>query len=83
MPAVALLEQLQDFEIVTLDHQVLRRVPVHAVFRAGAQRTGGWREGKLTRAALAVPVEAILLLPFIHGSAKKLLEHLEVHLALR
>ena len=81
LPGVALLQELEHFEVVALDHQVLRGVPVHAVFRAGAQGAGGGREGELAGAALAVPVEAVLLLALVHRAAEQLLQHLEVHLA--
>ena len=36
-----LLEQLEHFEIVALDHQVLRRVPVLRVLEVGLQRRRG------------------------------------------
>ena len=81
LPGIGLLEELEDFEVVALDHQVLGGVPVHAVLRAGAQGAGGGREGELAGAAFAVPVEAVFLLPLIHRAAEKLLEHLEVNLA--
>ena len=59
---VALLEELQDFEVVPLDHEVLGRFPVHAVLGAGAQGAGGRGEGELPRETLAVPVQAVLLI---------------------
>ena len=37
LPGIALLQQLQHFQIIALDHQVPGRVPIHAVLRAGAQ----------------------------------------------
>ena len=82
LAGVALLEELEDFEVVALDHEVLRGVPVHALLRAGAQRAGGGREGELPGAALAVPVEAVFLLPLVHRAAEELLQHLEVDLPL-
>src|SRR5690606_28102768 len=59
--SITLLQKLQHLQVVALDHQVLGGVPVHAVFRARTQRTGGGRERKLTRAPLSVPVETVLL----------------------
>ena len=80
--AVRLLQKLQDFQVVALNHQVSGRFPVHALFGAWAQCSGGRCERKLASAALAVPVEAIFLLPLLDHSAQELLQHLEVHLLL-
>jgi len=82
LAGVALLQDLQHFEVVALDHQVLRGVPVHAVFRARAQCAGRGRERELAGAALAVPVEAVLLVALVHRAAEQLLQYLEVHLPL-
>ncbi len=81
LAGIALLQQLQHFQVVALDHQVLRAVPVHAVFRAGAQGAGAGGERQLPGAALAMPVEAVFLLAFFHRAAQQLLQHLEIHLA--
>ena len=47
-----------------------RRVPVDG------------REGELAGAPLAVPVEAVFLLPLVHRAAEKLLQYFEVDLPL-
>ena len=36
LPRVGFLEELEDFEVVALDHEVLGGIPVHALFRARA-----------------------------------------------
>jgi hypothetical protein len=77
---IALLQELEHFQVVALDHQVLGVVPVHAVFRAGAQGAGGGGEGKLAGAAFAMPVEAVFLIGIAHGLiAHERLEHIDIH----
>jgi hypothetical protein len=76
---VGLLEELENFEVVAFDHQVLGGVPVNAVLRAGAERAVGRAEGDLAGLALAEPVEAVLLLGVGHRLvADELLEDIEV-----
>src|ERR1035437_3695494 len=62
LSSIAFLEQLEDFEVVALDQEILCSLPLHAVLWRREQRTSGWRESKLASAALAVPVQAVLLL---------------------
>ena len=84
LSGIALLEQLEDFEVVALDHEVLRRVPVDAVLVAqGRSVPVEGVSAKLSSAAFAVPIEAILLLSLVHRAAKQLLQHLEVDLSPR
>ena len=80
LPRVALLQELQHFEVVALDHQVLRRVPVDALLGAWAQRAGAGGERELARGALAVPVEPVLLFVLVDGAAEQLPQHVEVDL---
>jgi hypothetical protein len=47
-----------------------------------SEGAGRRREGELAGAPLAVPVEAVFLLPFIHRAAEKLLQDVEVDLPL-
>src|SRR5208282_885636 len=82
LAGVTLLQQLEHFEIVALDHEILSRVPIDALLRAGAEGAGGRNERDLSGAALAVPVEAVLLLTLIDRTAEKPLEYLEIDLAL-
>ena len=80
LAGVGFLEELEDFEVVALDHEVLGGVPVHAVFRARTQGAGGGGEGELAGAAFAVPVEAVFLLGIGDGLiAHELLEHVQIH----
>ena len=83
LAGVALLEKLQHFEIIALDHQVLRRVPIDALFRAGQQRSGRRRQRDLSRATLAVPVQPILFVALIDRCAEQSLQHVEVNFAFR
>src|SRR5271157_3753717 len=53
LAGVALLQKLEHFEIVALDHEVLGGLPIDALLRAGAESAGGGREGDLAGAALA------------------------------
>lgn len=76
---VALLQQLQHLQVVALDHQVLGGVPVHAVFGAGPQRAGAGGQRQLAGGALAVPVQAVLLVGVGHGGvAHQGLQHVHV-----
>ena len=76
---VGFLQELEDFEIVALDYKVEGDVPVHAVLRAWTQGSGRGGEGELPGAALAMPIESVLLLPFVYRATEKLLEDFEVH----
>ncbi len=59
---IALLQQLEHFEVVAFDHQILRAVPIHAFFRTRPQSAGAWCQGNLAGAALAVPVQTVFFL---------------------
>ncbi|MGA2653968.1 MAG: hypothetical protein ABSF28_25895 [Terracidiphilus sp.] len=76
------MQQLQNFKVVALNHQVVRCIPVHAVLGAGAQCAGGGRERKLAGAALAMPGQPVLLFPLLDRPSQQLLQYLEVHLPL-
>lgn len=80
LAGIALLQQLEHFEVVALDHQVLGGVPIHALVRAGAQRAGARCQGQLPGAALAVPVEAVFLISIGDGMVThQRLEHIHVY----
>lgn len=80
LPGVRFLKELEDFEVVALDHDILRGVPVHAVCLAGAQGARGGGEGELPGAALAMPVQSVLLLGIGDSLvANKLFEHIHIH----
>src|SRR5271157_4742378 len=65
LAGIALLQELEHFEIITLDHEVLGGIPIDALLRARAKRAGGGGQRDLAGVALAVPVEAILHLTLI------------------
>ena len=78
LAGVAFLQELQHFEIVALDHQVLRRFPIDAFVRARQQGSGRRCQRDLSRATLAVPVQPILFVALIDCRAEQALQHLEV-----
>ena len=69
---IALLQELQDFEIIALDVEMLCRVPVLALFLARAEcpRRGRLRETQ--GLPLAIPSEAVAFLLVIHIVTKQL-----------
>lgn len=77
---IAFLQQLEHLQVVALNHQVLRGIPIHALIRARAQRAGAGRQSQLARAALAVPVEAIFFVRIGGGFvAHQGFEHVHIH----
>jgi len=76
---VALLEQLEHFEVVALDEEILRGIPIDGFFRVGAKGASAGRESELAGSTLAVPVETELLLGVRDGLvADELLEHIHI-----
>ena len=59
---IAFLQQLEHFQVVAFDHQVLRGFPIDAFLRARAQGAGARGQRHLPRLPLAMPVQAIFLI---------------------
>ena len=79
LAGIALLQQLEHFQVVAFDHQVLGAVPVDTFLRAWPQRAGAGGQGQLPCPALAVPVQAVLLVGIGHrGITDQRLEHIDV-----
>ena len=78
---VRLLQELQHFQVVALDDQVLGGVEVDALLRAGAQGAQARRLDGLEAVGLARPVHAVALLAHVHGFAQGQLQPLKVDLA--
>ena len=80
LAGIAFLQQLEHFQVVAFNHQVLRGVPVHALLRARAQRAGAGGQGQLAGAAFAVPVEAVFFVRIGGGFvAHQGFEHIHIH----
>jgi len=56
LPCIALLQQFKNFKVVPLDHQVLSRIPVNTLLRAGAQCSCRRRKRKLSGTTFTKPV---------------------------
>ena len=78
---VAPLQELEHLEIVALDHQVARGVPVHALLAARPQCAGRDALRPAASLALAVPSEAVLFVALVHRIAEQLAQRLEVDAA--
>ena len=76
---IALLQQLEHFKVIALNHQIFCTLPLHTLFRAGAQGAGGWSKCKLTGFTFTMPVETVLLFPLFHCTAEQLSEHLKIN----
>ena len=73
---VVLAQQLQHFEVVALNVEVLRVVEVHAFLAAGAQRVGGRRIGQADGVALVGPGELVAFLGAFHDVLREFLPEL-------
>ena len=76
------MQQLQNFQVVALDVEVLGGVPVHAFLRAGAQGTGGTLLGQPQAVRLALPLKLILLKIVVDVLAAQRKQLVNVQLAL-
>ena len=75
---IALLQKLKDFQIVSLDIEVFRAVPVHALLRAGAQRLADGLVGLHNGRLLAYPGKLICLVAVHHVARQHLPQQLKV-----
>ena len=73
---VVLAQQLQHFEVVALNVEVLRVVEIDALLAAGAQRVGGRRVGKADGVALVGPGELVAFLGAFHDVLREFLPEL-------
>jgi predicted MFS family arabinose efflux permease len=58
---IRLLQNPQDLEIVTLNHQILRRVFVYTLSRCWRERSRRWHDRKLLRLTLSRPLQSVML----------------------
>ncbi|MBT9137300.1 MAG: hypothetical protein DDT34_02388 [Firmicutes bacterium] len=80
LACIALLQQLEHFKVIPLDHQVFGRVPIDTFIRARPQRARAGRQCQLTRPALAMPVQAVFLFRIGGGLVThQRLEHIHIH----
>ena len=78
---IALLEKLQHLKIITLDKQVLGRIPIHAFFRTRQQCPCRGCQSNLSGLLLTMPVQPILLFALIQYSSitQQLAKGFEIH----
>ena len=81
LAVVALLHEFQDFEIVALDDQVLRGVPIDAALGIGAEGCHGGRLDGAHRLGLAGPLETEALVLRLDPVAERAAEGFEIDLA--
>ena len=79
---IALLQEFQDFQIIALDIEILRGIPVAAVCFHRAQRFRDWPRRFRHCRLFADPCKFIALVAFHHIPAQKLLQNLEIDPAL-
>ena len=79
---IALLQELQDLEIISLDVKILGRIPDLALFLAWAEcpRRRCLREAQ--GLSLAVPSEAVALILVVHIVPQNLAQNIEIDLPL-
>ena len=85
---IALLQELEDFQIIALDVEVFGGVPVLAFFHAGAQGLPNWLVGFHDCRLLTDPCELVCLVAVHHVRREHLFQQLKidrpfVHLLLR
>ncbi len=81
-PVIAFLQELQHFEVVALDVEILRRVPVLALRLARAQRPHARRLRQAQRRVLAVPGEIVAVARIVDGVAEQIPQLVEIHLSI-
>ena len=81
---IRFLEQFQHFEVITLDIEILRSVPIHAILLHRTERLVDRAQHFGTRRLLAYPVELVGLRSIFYGIiAQQLAQGIEVHYTLQ
>src|SRR5665213_3006682 len=75
---VALLQELENFQVVALDHEVAGRLPVDTLVWRWAKCPGGRSQSGLSRGTLARPAEAKSFVLTFHRFSQELPQNVEV-----